>query len=175
MIWEIVLQCPGRLELWVKPDGTHAAALCQPLTSRSAPSKSLPQYKHAIACRLPRVCRTVYADTTVLVYARTNFYMYPMRAWSMWIARRLSYQLQSVRSVEFYGGLFLNNFNKGRSVLSILTGLKTLIIGCSELAVSLDISWREKARVYTQEKKDEWTKLLTDREDEGVNVVVLWL
>jgi hypothetical protein len=101
--------------------------------------------------------------------------MYSMRAWSMWIARRLSYQLQSVRSVEFYGGLFLNNFNKGRSVLSILTGLKTLIIGCSELAVSLDISWREKARVYTQEKKDEWTKLLTDREDEGVNVVVLWL
>jgi hypothetical protein len=64
----------------------------------------------------------------------------------------------------------LNNFNKGRSVSSILTGLKTLIIGCSELAVSLDISWREKAQVYTQEKKDEWT----EREDEGVNVVVLW-
>lgn len=65
------------------------------------------EWDYLECCLLPQVCRALYADTAILVYTQTNFYIsysrFTMYVWDQWISHRLQYQLKAIRHLQLSG------------------------------------------------------------------------
>ncbi|KAH8732985.1 hypothetical protein GQ44DRAFT_721215 [Phaeosphaeriaceae sp. PMI808] len=165
MIWAMVLQDSAALV--VAPNPSHY----RPAVPRSGwESIGIQQYDAARraemvlsrfrACRLPQVCRQIYADTARLVYNVIKFefgYNCTEDLATTWTQKRLSipYQANAVRSLECHPYWGLETWDKVRrsKALAFLTGflnLKQLYVVCYDKVqakVILDELKKRKAKI----------------------------
>lgn len=129
-------------------------------------------------CRLPQVCRRIYADTAIVVYERTNFSILiafgsAEQIWKNWLSNRLPYQISAIRTLHLVGFPYGSRFNDGRPVTSVLPGLKTLRYYCCRRSnyLNSEFNWNFEG---ADEDDDQVTKAIYEREGKGVEVTVHW-